>query len=331
MSTLKGYLFLIIESLVGWLRQNAILYAGSLAYFTIFSLFPLLVIATAIPSIFFSTAAVQEWIIAVAEIVGGEALAGMVSVVLPSASEFFSDFSGPVIALIMLGVIFFGAALIFRQLQVGINVMWGLEPEPFTPKREDVWRNGLSAAWKFFVALAAALAIGFLLLITMLVGAIGSILLQRGLLTTMPAQIIVSLLSFVAVPVVYMLIFGCIFKYLPQGQVRWRDVWPGSILTSILFWLAGYGISVYLSLSPLDSVYGATSALFAFLIWTFTSALIVFFGAKFIQVYAAQYGVPIAPEEGMILKPLPLNMPTLGLKWSKQGQIADQYEEVRDV
>jgi membrane protein len=327
MSGLKGFLFLIIESSMGWLKQNAMLYASSLAYFTIFSIFPLLVVTAAIPSRFFSTATVQEAILAAAEMVGGPALANMVSVVLPSTEEFFSKFSGPVIVLIMLGVIIFGAALVFRQLQVGINVMWGLEPEPIKAKKEDLWRNALTAAWKFFVAVAAALAIGFLLLVTMLVSAVGSILLQTRLLTTMPAQLIVSLLSFVAVPAVNTLIFACIFKYLPQGQVRWRDLWPGSLLTSILFWLAGFGISVYLAFSPLDSVYGATSALFAFLIWAFTSAAIVFFGAKFIQVYAAQYGVPIAPEEGMIMKALPLNVPTLGIKWLEQPQIASDMRK----
>jgi membrane protein len=327
MSSLKGFLVLIIESSMGWLKQNAMLYAGSLAYFTIFSIFPLLVLTTTIPSFFFSTATVQQAILAGAEMVGGSALANMVSVVLPSTDEFFSSFSGPVAALIMLGVILFGAALVFRQLQVGINVMWGLEPEPIKPKKEDLWRNGLSAAWKFFVAVAAALAIGFLLLVTLLVGAIGSILLQKDLLTTMPAQVVVSLLSFVAVPVVYALIFACIFRYLPQGQVRWQDVWPGSILTSLLFWLAGYGISAYLAVTPLDSVYGATSALFGFLIWAFTSAAIVFFGAKFIQVYAAQYGVPIAAEEGMILKPLPLTVPTLGIKWLEQPPIASNMRK----
>lgn len=315
MSSLKGFLFLIVESSMGWLKQNAMLYASSLAYFTIFSIFPLLVLTTAIPSRFFSTATVQQAILAVAEMVGGAALANMVSVVLPSTDQFFSSFSGPTIALIMLGFILFGAALVFRQLQVGINVMWGLEPEPVKPQKEDLWRNGLTAVWKFFVAVAAALAIGFLLLVTMLVSAVGSILLQGELLTTLPVQLVVSLLSFVVVPVVFVLIFACIFKYLPQGQVRWRDIWPGSILTSVLFWLAGYGISVYLAFSPLDSVYGATSSLFAFLIWAFTSAAIVFFGAKFIQVYAMQYGVPIAAEEGMILKPLPLTTPTLGIKW----------------
>jgi membrane protein len=205
--------------------------------------------------------------------------------------------------------------------------MWGLEQEPIKPKKEDLWRNALTAAWKFFVAVAAALAIGILLLVTMLVSAIGSILLQTSLLTNMPAQVVVSLLSFVAVPVVNTLIFACIFKYLPQGRVRWQDIWPGSILTSILFWLAGYGIGIYLAFSPLDSVYGATSALFAFLIWAFTSAAIVFFGAKFIQVYAMQYGVPIAPEEGMILKPLPLAVPTLGIKWLEQPPIASDMRK----
>jgi membrane protein len=327
MSSLKGLLFLIIESSMGWLRQNAMLYASSLAYFTIFSIFPLLVLTTAIPSHFFSTATVQEAIIAAAEMVGGPALADMVSVVLPSTTEFFSSFSGPTIALIMLGFIIFGAALVFRQLQVGINVMWGLEPEPIKPKKEDLWRSGLTAAWKFFVAVAAALAIGFLLLVMMLASAFGSILLQTRLLTTMPAQVVVSLLSFVAVPAVNTLIFACIFKYLPQGRVHWRDLWPGSILTSLLFLLAGYGISVYLAFSPLDSVYGATSALFAFLIWAFTSTSIVLFGAKFIQVYAAQYGVPIAAEEGMILKPLPLAVPTLGIKWLEQPPIASDMRK----
>jgi hypothetical protein len=145
MSSLKGS-FPIIESR-RLVTQNAIL--SPVPWLIYHFPYSLLVLTTAIPSYFFSTATVEEAIITVAEMVGGAALANMVAVMLPSTSEFFSDFSGPVVALIMLGVILFGAALIFRQLQVGINVMWGLEPVPFTPKREDLWRSGLTAAWKF--------------------------------------------------------------------------------------------------------------------------------------------------------------------------------------
>jgi membrane protein len=103
-------------------------------------------------------------------------------------------------------------------------------------------------------------------------------------------------------PLLYALIFVSIFKLLPHAQIRWRDTWPGAILTALLFWLGNYLIGLYLSRSLLTSIYGAAGSVIVFLIWVYYSAWIILFGAKFTQIYADTYGRPIRPYPYMRLK-----------------------------
>ncbi len=298
----KAFLLLVIESIMGWLQDNAMLYAAAVSYFTLFSVVPLVIITVAIASMVFNTSTVQAQLIELADTIGGPALATTVEEILQNSTTLLMGNSGPVVALISLGVIIFGATLIFRQLQLSINAMWGLLPEPVNPEREKLFKTVWVVVKKFLIATAAAFSIGFFLLLSLVVNSIGTVLMRFDLLGTGLYQWIAAVLSFVAVPLVLWLVFMGVFRFLPQGQVRWQDIWFGAAITALLFWLSSYGITIYMAFSTLDTAFGAASSLFIFLIWVFVSASIVLYGAKFIQAYANRYGVPIVPEEGMILK-----------------------------
>ncbi len=312
----KAFLQLVIKSLLAWAEQNAILYAGSLAYFTLFSLAPLVALSLAIVSLVYEPSAVETQLIELAEMVGGDALADQLAVILQQAYLSVRRDS-LLLSLIGLGVTLFGAGLVFRQLQASINAMWGLTPEPVKPKKDNLFRTGFTLLRKFLITIAAAFSVGILLLASLLATSIGTILMQNDLLGLGVARWLVPLISFGGVPLILWLVFACIFKFLPDARVAWGDVWLGALVTAILFWLGGYGISIFMAVSSLSSVYGAASSLFVFLIWVFTSTAIVLFGAKFIQLYASQYGTPIMPKEGVTLTPSPssLELPPPLAKW----------------
>jgi membrane protein len=294
----KAFLLLVIESIMGWLQDNAMLYAAAVSYFTLFSVVPLVLITVSIASMVFNMTTVQDQLIEMAYTLGGPALATTVEEILQNSTALLMGNSGPLLTLISVGVVIFGATLIFRQLQLSINVMWGLLPEPVKPEREKLFKTVWIVVKKFLIATVAAFSIGFFLVLSLVVNSIGTMLMQfTGL-----GQWLGPILSFVAVPLVLWLVFMAIFKFLPQGLIRWQDIWFGAAITALLFWLSSYGITIYMAFSTLDTAFGAASSLFVFLIWVFVSASIVLYGAKFIQAYANRYGVPIIPEEGMILK-----------------------------
>ncbi|MCB0193491.1 MAG: YihY/virulence factor BrkB family protein [Anaerolineae bacterium] len=313
----KAFLQLVVESLLGWFEHNAILYSASLAYFTLFSLAPLVALSLAIVSLVYNPSEVQSQLIEMAEMIGGDALADQILVLLQQTYASVRRDS-IVLSLISLGVLFFGATLVFRQLQTSINAMWGLVPEPVKPQKDNLFKTAFAILRKFLVTVVAAFSVGILLLASLLVTSIGTILLQNNLLGLDLPRWLVPLISFGAVPLVLWLVFACIFKFLPDGRVVWRAVWPGALLTAILFWLGGYAVSTFMALSPASSVYGAASTLFVFLIWVFTSTAIVLFGANFIQLYAKRFSVPITAKAGARLtapSPPSLELPPQVVKW----------------
>jgi membrane protein len=278
-----AFLRLLIESLIGWKQDEALRHAAALAFFTIFSLAPLVVLSLAIVSMMLPQVGSETQILPVIEHYMGQPAAAVIMEVIESREAEQATRSG-LAALISLGVTIFGATIVFRQLQNSLNTMWYIEPIPLTPDARNLRRNLLQGA-------------------------------LPGQLLDPLAQLVVQLLSFVAAPLLFMLIFAAMFKFLPQAIIRWRDVWPGAALTAVLFWSGGYGIGIYLRFSSLSSAYGAASSLTVFLIWVFISTSIVLYGAKFTQLYANRYGLPIQPKAGATLKPAP---PLPEFKWLRR-------------
>ena len=305
---------LLIESLIGWEQDEALRHAAALAFFTIFSLAPLVMLSVAIVSMVLPQAVSTAQILHIVEHYMGQPAAAAIIEVIESSQADWVTRSG-LAALISLGVMIFGASIVFRQLQNSLNTMWHIEPILLTPDVADLRRNLFTVTQKYLIATAAALSGGFLLIVLLLISTLGTALLQ-GPLPGDPfdplVKLVVQLMSFVAAPLLFMLIFAVMFKFLPQAIIRWRDVWPGAALTAILFWLGGYGIGIYLRFSWLSSAYGAASTLTVFLIWVFISTSIVLYGAKFTQLYANRYGLPIQPKAGAALKPTP---PLPEFKW----------------
>jgi membrane protein len=294
---IKKIYILFSESIAGWSRNQASIYAAALAYFTIFSLAPLVIIAAGVASLVFNRATVMEEIASMFDDLVGPDIAHFIAELVVS-SGLPNQTSSVVATLIGLGVMLYAASLIFFKLQVSLNVMWDIEP-----KMEDVTENVLVILKGRAFSTLAAFGVGLYLLIALILNNIWAALPVELIAELIPnSESWVALLTFVISPVMYMIPFGLIYQTLPQAKARWRDVWPGAALAAILFWIGGQLIGLYLTRTGATSVYGAAGSLVAFLIWVFYSAMVFLFGAKFIQVYAKMYGVPIKPDPNMIIR-----------------------------
>jgi membrane protein len=212
----------------------------------------------------------------------------------------FSSSSG-LAALIGGIVLFYGAALAFIRLQKAIHAMWSLVPPT------DTRQGAISMIKTGLLSAAGAIIVGIYLAILLVIGM---------LLTAIPNltpsdfvaeffannQILVTLIRFFAAPILYVVPFALIYVGLPKAKLHWRDVWPGAILAAIFFWIGGNVLGLYFSYSGFTSVYGAAGGMVAILVWVFYSAMVVLYGAKFTQVYAAMYGTPIEPVQGFTFK-----------------------------
>jgi membrane protein len=294
---IKKIYVLFSESIAGWSRNQASIYAAALAYFTIFSLAPVAVIAVGVAGLVFNRAVVMEEIFDMIDDLVGPDIARFIAELVVSTGM-PDQTTNLVAALIGLGVMLYAASLIFFKLQVSLNVMWDIEP-----KMEDVTENVLVIIKGRAFSTLAAFGVGLYLLVALIL---------NNLWAALPVELIaelfpnsdswVALLSFVISPVMYMIPFGLIYKILPQARVRWRDIWPGAGLAAVLFWIGGQVIGLYLTRSGTTTVYGAAGSLVAFLIWIFYSGMVFLYGAKFIQVYAKMYGLPIQPDPNMMIR-----------------------------
>jgi membrane protein len=270
-----------------WWNDDTLRLAASLAFYTIFSLAPVLLIAIGGASFFVERqAAVDQIVMEVRRMVGPQG-AQAVREVIGAAAGF-----GKNAWAIGIGVVtfFLGASVVFAELQSALNKIWDVEVKT---DRGVLARLVLDRFRSFTIALG----VGFLLLVSLVFSA-GINYLQHSLTTAMPGlpvlwQILNSLASFL----IATLLFAMIYKYLPDAKITWRDVGIGAAVTAGLFVLGKELIGLYLGQTAAASAFGAAGSFVVLLLWIYYSALIVFFGAEFTQVYTRRHGSRIHAEE----------------------------------
>jgi membrane protein len=270
-----------------WSEDKASRLAAALSYYTIFSLAPLLVIVIAIAGLVFGQEAAQQELLAQIEGLVGEEGATAIQEMIAGASDTGDSILAAVIGFVLL---LFGASGVFAQLQDAMNTMWEVKPKE--------GRGILAIVKDRILSFGMVLVIGFLLLVSLVLSAALAALsnFMAGLL---PAnEIIMQVISFAVSFAVISFLFALIFKYLPDAEVAWGDVWLGAIVTALLFTIGKELIGLYLGRSAVASTYGAAGSLVILLLWVYYSAQILFFGAEFTQVYANRFGSRIRPAEG---------------------------------
>ncbi|MEZ4714454.1 MAG: YihY/virulence factor BrkB family protein [Caldilineaceae bacterium] len=280
---------LLKKTVEEWREDRASQLAAALAYYTIFSLAPLLIIAIAVAAFFLADrSAVHDQLLAQVRGLIGQGGAELIGAMLENSSQ---DHSGLIASLIGLATLLLGATGAFSQLQSALNQVWDVEAKS----------EGVSGIVKVrALSFAMVLVIGFLLLVSLVVSTALSAI-DAYLLSGLPGgELLVRMFSLALSFGLITLLFALIYKVLPDAEIQWRDVWIGAAFTALLFTIGKYLIGLYLGNSSVSSTYGAAGSLVVLLLWIYYSAQILLFGAEFTQVYARRHGARIRPSQHAI-------------------------------
>ncbi len=268
-----------------WMEDNALRLSAALAYYTTFSIAPLLVIVIALAGIFLGTEAVTGELNAQLSGTLGKHAAEGVQAMVKSASQPASSRMATVIGIVTL---LFGASAIFGQLKDALNTIWEVKAKPGLGLKGFIHQRVLS--------FGMVLVIGFLLLISLLLStALAGFSHYLSAILPMPPSVW-NLAEFVLSFCVITLLFALIFKVLPDTTVDWKHVWIGAAVTAFLFDIGKWGLSMYLGRESTASTYGAAASVVLLLLWVYYASCILLFGAEFTQVYAKATGSRIQPN-----------------------------------
>lgn len=272
-----------------WMEDYALRLSAALAYYSIFSIAPLLVIAIGVAGLVLGEEAVRGQLgLQLQTYIGAQAAEG-VQALVKSASKPSDGWLG---ATIGFATLMLGAAAIFGQLKDALNTIWGVKA------------LGGAGVWGFLRArllnFGLVLVIGFLLLISLLLTtALAALNGYFEQLIGLP-PFVGLLLGFVLSLGVVTVLFAFIFKVLPDAQIEWRHVWIGAAVTAFLFELGKFGLSFYLGRASTASSFGAAGSMVLLLLWVYYASCIMLFGAEFTQVYARDTGHGIKPTAGAV-------------------------------
>ena len=271
---------LVVESVREWSADEAPRLAAGLAYYTVFAIAPLLVIATAIAGMAFGREAAQGEIVAQIDGLLGREGAVFVEELVEGASR---KGSGILATILGLGALFVAVTGVFEHLLFALNTIWEVPP---TTERSGIW----NMVRRKFLSLTMVFTVGFLLLVSLLVSA-GLAALSRVWSGFLPGSEAMVQTANTAVSLVVITgLFALMYKYLPETDVKWNDVWLGASVTALLFTIGKTLIGIYLGRSAVGSSFGAAGSLVLILLWTYYSAQVFFLGAEFTEVYARHHG-----------------------------------------
>jgi membrane protein len=274
----------------GWKEDKASRLSAALAYYTIFSLAPMLLIIIAVTGFFFGQKdVVQSQVLNQIQGLVGVEGKDFVADLLDSASNPAEGILATIVGIVTL---LFGALGVFNELHNALNTIWEVKEEETKGFLESIKKVIFSRLLSF----SMLLGIGFLLLVSLVVSAALSAV-QETVGNAIPvSEILLQIVNLIISIGVITVLFALIFKFLPDAEIAWRDVWLGAFVTAVLFSLGKFLIGLYLGNSAVASSFGAAGSLVLLLLWIYYSAQILLFGAEFTQVYANQFGSKILPE-----------------------------------
>ena len=283
---LSGFWNLLKATALEWWNDNAFRLSAALAFYMIFSLSPLLLIAIAVAGLFFGQEQARTGIAdEIGTLAGEEARAAVTEV----SGRAEIAMGSPMAIAVGIVTLVIGSTVVFAELQNALNQVWDVKADP---KRSGLWKLARDRLLSFGLVLAVA----FLLLVSLVIST--GLTAAHNYLTEHLPQVswIWRVASFGVSILVVTLLFALIYRYLPDVAIQWRDVAIGALVTSVLFNLGKFLIGLYLGQMTISSTYGLAGSFGVFLIWVYYSALICFFGAEFTQVFARRHGKRIQPS-----------------------------------
>ncbi len=277
----------VAESFGEWRKDKASRLAASLAFYTLLSMAPLLVLVISIAGLLLGEASARDEIVRQIQQLVGSGAAEVIEGVLDRAAE---PGGGSVIATILGGLMLvIGATGVFAELQDSLNTLWEVQPRP-----DLGWKALLRQR---FVSFAMVLGVAFLLLVSLVVSAALALLGKWTSVLPDSLAFVGHVVNFVVSFGVIAVLFTLMYKLVPDVEISWRPAWVGGTVTALLFSLGKLAITAYLGSSSVATAYGAAGSLVILLVWVYYSAQIFFLGAEFTQVYARRHGRPIRPDE----------------------------------
>jgi membrane protein len=277
----------LIATFKGFSEDKGLKLSASLAYYTIFSIGPLLLMMMSLASVFLGEEAIQGKIFTQLNGLLGASAAAQVQEIIKNIT-----FSGKTNFALIASIVtlLIGATSVFIEIQDSLNMIWKLKAKP-----KKGWvaflRNRLLSS-------SLIISLGFLMLVTLVVnGAIEAFMDMIGRYFSSITAVLMLVINLIITFVVMTVMFGIMFKFLPDAKIKWRHVRTGAIFTAILFMIGRYLIGLYIQQTATESTYGAAGSIVVILVWIYYSAVILYVGAEFTQVYTEAYGGTIEPAE----------------------------------
>ncbi len=259
-----------------WNSHNAPRLGAALAFYTLLSLAPLLILAVAICGLVFSRSTVEEDLLLQIRMVLGTSSADVAKALIDNTQQTKGGVIAGIVAIVTL---FFGASGVFLELRDSLNLIWD------APCRFSGWRGMI---WQRLFSFGMVLALGFLLLVSLVLSTWLTFVtnLLGGLVPVAVGEVTNALLSSITITI----LFALIFRFVPDAEIGWRDVFVGAVLTSAFFGIGRGLLTLYFRTAAVGSPYGAAGSLVALVVWIYYSAQIFFFGAVLTRVYADRFG-----------------------------------------
>jgi membrane protein len=264
-----------------WSEDKGPRLGAALAYYAIFSIPPLMIIAIAAIGFIYSGDITGRLQTELASLVGDETAKALLLGIEMKGVQ-----GGVLATVIGIGILLFGASGVFAELQDALNNIWGVKPK----------EEGLKGLVKGrFTSFTMVLGTCFLLLVSLIISSIVAAM-SESLSTHLPGGAALGNLLEIAVSfLVITALFSMIFKVLPDVDIRWSDVWVGAAATALLFTIGKFAIGMYIGKASIGSAYGAAGSIVVLITWIYYSAQILYFGAEFTQVYATTHGTRVVP------------------------------------
>lgn len=277
------------ETFSQFAADNVTKLSASLAYYTVFSLGPLLLVVISVTGFFFRENEVMwEVYWQLEDLVGKNSADQLFSIINSLRDQNAQTFS-----IIGIGILIFGATTVFADIQDSINYIWSIKAKP--------QRGWLKYLKNRLLSFSLVLGIAFLLIVSLFVSSVVD-LLSNSLLSALKDElvIVIQAINFLFTFIVITLLFATIYKVLPDAVIKWKDATRGAFFTGLLFMLGKYLISLYISSSEMDNTYGAAASIIIILSWVYYTAIILYFGAEFTKVYAMQVGGKIRLNDNAV-------------------------------
>ncbi|MFP5438897.1 MAG: YihY/virulence factor BrkB family protein [Bacteroidia bacterium] len=283
----KDSLAVLKDTIKGFMEDKGLKLSASLAYYTLFSMAPLLLLIISLAGVFFGKDAIEGTVFSELNgLVGNEAAAQVQKIIRNM------ELSGDTNLSLIIGAVtlIIGATTVFGEIQDSINMIWKVKAKPKKGWVKLIKDRLLSGS--------LIVGLGFLLIVSLVVNGALSVF-NEMLKQWLPdaSVIFFTILSLLVNIVVLSLIFAVIYKVLPDAKIKWKDVRAGAIFTTLLFLLGRYAIGLYITSSGTASTYGAAGSLIVILLWVYYSAAILFISAEFTRAYAAFKGENILPAD----------------------------------